>query len=90
MLGLRLRFKPGVVVTAVPYHINAYVALPKGKSVLVSHETTAVIVDHGDHSDHSDHGTDNHQDGSGNGVAAGEDTLGRREHESTAQAAARS
>ena len=42
VLNLRLRFKPGVVVTAVPYHINAYVALPKGKSVLVSHETTAV------------------------------------------------
>src|SRR5690606_2136974 len=29
MLNLRLRLKPGVVVIGVPYHIEAYVKLPK-------------------------------------------------------------
>lgn len=29
MLNLRLRFKPNVVVIGVPYHIEAYVSLPK-------------------------------------------------------------
>ena len=30
MLNLKLRFKPGVVVIGVPYHIEAYVEIPKG------------------------------------------------------------